>query len=437
MNIGLDDAEGPGVQQVRERVRADFDDIQLPWLRDLIEIPSHTHAPADVEVAFGPLDRLAGELGMSIRRFPDGEKRFADHRVYMAPGVTLDQANLALVGHVDTVFPREMGFLSFRRGSGRAEGREPEYSPDGPEMFGPGVLDMKSGLSAMMFGCRAVARVHPELWAQLPLVVICVSDEEVGSPHSRQLFAELAPNLAAGLVFEGGREHDRIITSRKGGGSFTITARGRAAHAGNDHARGINAIAALATLIPRVEALTRYDAGVTVNTGLIEGGTAKNTVPDTASCVIDARFETRADAQALTAELEKVVTAGIPEQFADCGYSEATFELSGGVSRYPMEATDASRTLAQLYGRFAAQTGLGQGEAPRQGGGSDANLLADAGVPCIDGLGPMGKYFHKVEEWSDIASLRRRTEALAAFLVAREGLGAALTLRHPVQPESK
>jgi glutamate carboxypeptidase len=156
---------------------------------------------------------------------------------------------------------------------------------------------------------------------------------------------------------------------------------------------------------------------VTVNVGLIAGGTAKNTVPDEAHCIVDARFERGDDAQAVLDSLRALVnepilaTADVPARLR-----EAEVVLEGGITRPPMEATAATQALRRRYERFASLVGLGVGEAPRQGGGSDANLLAGMGVPVIDGLGPFGRFFHKPQEWSSLRSLRRRTQALALFV---------------------
>jgi glutamate carboxypeptidase len=155
-----------------------------------------------------------------------------------------------------------------------------------------------------------------------------------------------------------------------------------------------------------------------VNVGLIEGGTAKNTVPDRAACVIDTRFETREDAEAVRGALRRLANSpwegisDVPERLR-----EARVELDGRITRLPLEASDASQALRLAYETCAAAVGLSVGEAPLQGGGSDANLLSALGVPSIDGLGPYGKHFHKIEEWSSLSSLRRRTQALACFLV--------------------
>jgi len=397
---------GPAVANV---VSARFKSQQIPWFRRLVETPSHTLAREQVEVAARLVDERLMALGMSCRRIPDPEKRFADHRVFATPAVGENDESIALVGHIDTVFPQSMGFLDF------------ETDPDGDVVRGPGVLDMKSGISVIVFALEALRELDPERFEALALRVICNSDEEVGSPSSHGLFSDLAPRICGALVFEGGRDEDRIITARKGGGSFTLTARGKAAHAGLAHASGINAIHALALVIPRIEALTDHSRGVTLNVGLIEGGTAKNTVPDEAHCVIDTRFITQADAEDVVGQLQAIArdpfagVSDVPAKFVD-----VRVELTGRVTRPPMEATAGNQILRELYEASGEPCGLKIGEAPLQGGGSDANLLASHGVPCIDGLGPFGKNFHKIEEWSSLESLERRTQALARFLV--EGL---------------
>lgn len=394
----MPDASTPRAAALVAAVAADFETWQVPWLTALVETPSHTWAPADVEQAARMLDAEAEALGLHTTRVPDPEGRFAAHRVYASPAAAKGAPGLALIGHIDTVFPRSMGFLRFER--------------DGQIARGPGVLDMKSGLTAMFGALRALRAVDPDAYAALPIRLVVVSDEEVGSPSSRSMWTELAPLITAGLVFEAGRDGDRVVVARKGSAECRITTHGRAAHAGNHHADGINAIHALALLVPQVEALTDYDAGTTVNVGLIEGGTARNTIPDRAQCTIDARFVTAEASARLLEGLEALSEAGaLPERLR-----AARIEVDAAVKRPPMETTPAMKALAERYGGHARAVGLAAGPAPLQGGGSDANLLAAAGVPCIDGLGPYGKHFHRRDEWCDLDSLRRRTQALATFL---------------------
>ncbi len=385
---------------LRHHVAEAFEREQVPFFRTLVETPSHTKAKEDVELAAAQLDAAMAGLDLSRTLVPDTTGQYADHRIYQSAAVG-DAPCLALVGHVDTVFPRSLGFL--------------EYTRDGDIVRGPGVLDMKSGLSCIVFALSALRAVDRSAFDRLAVRFICNSDEEVGSPTSEPIFADLAPRISEAMVFEGGRDGDKVITSRKGGGMFTLSVTGRAAHAGIDHASGINAIAAMSYLVQRVEALTQYERGITANVGLIEGGTAKNTVPEHAKIIIDTRFETVDDANAVRTALQQLAddpwTDAVPERLR-----AATVELGGAITRPPMEASEASQALRRRYERHAAACGLAVGEAPRQGGGSDANLLAAYGVPTVDGLGPFGKFFHKPQEWSSLASLRMRTQALACFL---------------------
>lgn len=377
-------------------VDAAFEGWQIPALVDLVEHPSHSYARADVEAAAARLDAHAAELGLTTTRHPDPDGQFADHRVYATPAAAHSRA-VGLVGHIDTVFPRSLGFLHARR--------------EGDRLHGPGALDMKSGLTAMLGALRAIRHVDRIRYQQLAVRLVVVSDEEVGSPSSRALWPALAPTLDHALVLESGRDEDRVVIARKGSAAYTLTAHGRAAHSGNKHAEGRNAIHALCVRVPMVEALTNYDRGITVNVGLFQGGTARNTVPETATCDIDVRFERAADAQWLHLAMQQIAAAELPDRLAD-----VRVELTGGIHRPPMEPTEATRALAERYGAHARRAGLGDGPAPLQGGGSDANLLARAGVPAIDGLGPYGRHYHRTDEWCSLDSLRRRTGALATWL---------------------
>lgn len=378
---------------IEESVNAAFESRQVPLLKRLVEQPSCSREPEDVESAARILDEVADAIGLLVSKHPDPGGRFADHRVYETPAAGEVERCLTLVGHVDTVFPRSMGFFGFRR--------------EGDTALGPGVLDMKSGLTSIFMALAALGERDA-----LPLRVVVVSDEEVGSPSSSALYRQLAPRTSAALVFEAGRAEDAIVIARKGTGAFVATVEGRSAHSGLAHADGVNAIAALAHIVPRIEALTDYGRGVTLNVGLIEGGTSTNTVPARARCQIDARFTEPEDGEALEERLrDAVLNAEPPGRLAT-----AKISLEGSFHRPPMVATPASRRLLSRYAHHAAAVGLGSAEAPLQGGGSDANLLAALGVPCIDGLGPEGSGIHGTEERCSLGSLRRRTVALALFL---------------------
>jgi glutamate carboxypeptidase len=378
---------------------ADKRDDMLDAIRRLVEVNSFTE-----NVAGG---RAVGALLCDDTFHVEGlvcdvkpSTRFADHLVFGAGAVTAAaslRAPVALVGHLDTVFPPGV-FEGFKR--------------DGDLARGPGVLDMKGGLVVVAWALRAIAATSG-LAAASPLRLVVVADEEVGSPEGQSIIAEAVLGASAALVFEAGRKADAIITRRKGTGGMTAVAAGKAAHAGAAHREGANAIWALARFIDLAQKLTDYERGVTINVGKISGGQGKNTVPDRAEALIDLRFESRADGEALVAAL---TAAAITASELVTGTS---VKLEGGIARLPLERTEASAALFHAYAECARASGLGHGEAGLIGGGSDASTTHAMGIASIDGLGPRGVGFHTKDEQIEVASLVPKAQALARFLLSR------------------
>lgn len=319
--------------------------------------------------------------------------RFADHLVFASHG-DASRDPIALVGHLDTVFP-----------PGTFEG----FCRDGELARGPGVLDMKGGLVVVAFALRAIAETVG-LAAIAPVRLAIVADEEVGSPEGQGVIRDAIADAKAALVFEAGRKADAIITRRKGTGAVKATAIGKAAHAGANHKDGANAIWSLARFIEAVQHLTDYSRGVTVNVGRVEGGTSKNTVPERASCDIDLRFETTKDGEDLVLAIKNATRTACVEN--------TRIEIEGGIARHPLERTLASAALMKSYGECAKESGLGDGEAGLIGGGSDASTSSAMGIASIDGLGPRGTGFHTKDELIEIASLVPKAQALARFLLS-------------------
>ncbi len=340
-------------------------------------------------------DLLAADFaldGLTLERHPGGE--VGDHLFWRTPAWDArPERRQVIVGHHDTVFP---------------PGTFETWELSGDRLRGPGVLDMKGGLAIVRTALAVLADIGR--LAELPLAVVSVGDEEIGSVHSRPLLQAFARGAEAALVFEAGRAGDAIITRRKGTGRLTVTATGTAAHAGNHHADGVNAIWALARFVDRAQQHTDYDAGVTVNVGLIHGGSSANTVPAQARCTIDFRYIHGADGEALVRALSEEAA----EIAADSG---AEMTVEGGIRRPPLERDDASVALYRRYAACARAAGLGHGECPLMGGGSDANTLSAVGVPAIDGLGPRGRGFHTHDEFIEVSSLALRVEALLRLLL--------------------
>ncbi len=328
-------------------------------------------------------------LGLAPERIRSG--RFGDH---LAFGTAAGGQATFLVGHTDTVF---------------APGTFETWAVEGHLARGPGAYDMKGGLVVTLFALEALARCG--LLARVPLRGLWVSDEEVGSPESQAITRARVQGCACALGFESGRAEDRIVTRRKGLASLEVDAWGVAAHAGNEHDKGRNAIWSLARFVDQVQTITDYARGVTVSVGKIEGGTSRNTVPAHARCEVDVRFITAADGERVLQEIGQAAAAAPVEG--------TRIEVRRASSRPPLERTEASGRLAAEYGACQSESGLGSGEAPLAGGGSDASTAAAAGVPSIDGLGPRGSGFHTPEETVDLRSLVPKAAALVRFLARR------------------
>lgn len=379
-------------------------DVAARWLEDklpameaelkkLVEVNSFTDNVEGGRVVGTLLQTLFTIPGMVSEVVPSS--RYADHLVFTTAGRS-DTAPLALIGHLDTVFP-----------PGKFEG----YRVDGKLRRGPGVLDMKGGLVVIAFALKALHEAGG-LAAIPPLRIVVVSDEEVGSPEGQGVIREHIEGAARALVFESGRANDAIITRRKGTGAVTAVAHGKAAHAGNAHQEGANAIWAIARFIDQVQGLTDYKRGITVNVGKVTGGQGKNTVPDHVEALCDLRFETHADAEQLVKAFHDAAKK------AGDSLPGTRVEIQGGIAREPLERSDASVQLMNAYGEHAKACGLQFSESPLVGGGSDASTSSSMGIPSIDGLGPRGKGFHTVDEFIEVDTLIPKAQALARFIAS-------------------
>ena len=368
----------------------------LTELEELVVHNSHTANREGATAVCGLLERsLASVPCVSVRTI--ASDAYAPHLVAATVRAGEDPGGcVALVGHYDTVFP-----------PGSFEG----FRVDGGLVRGPGVLDMKGGLVVMRRALLALA--HVGVLEALPLRMVVVSDEEVGSPESADVIERELSRAACALVFEAGRAHDAIITRRKGTGSVRLVATGKAAHSGNAHAEGANAIWALCRAIDEAQRLTDYARGVTINTGTIAGGQGRNTVPDRAEALLDVRFVTIRDGE------DAVACLRLAAARATAAIAGTRVVVEGGVARPPLERTDATVALYREYADSARAAGLGDGEAGLIGGGSDAATTGALGIPSIDGLGPRGTGFHTKNECVEIATFVPKLEALARFLYAR------------------
>jgi glutamate carboxypeptidase len=274
------------------------------------------------------------------------------------------------------------------------------------KLQGPGVADMKGGLVVMLAALEAFQNSPGA--EQVGGEILLTPDEETGSAGSRDALEEAARNHAFALVFEPGRENGRIVRARMGTGVFTIEVRGRSAHAGRGAADGRNAILALAEYLPQIANLPEQIPGTLLNVGRISGGSAVNVVPDRAQAEINVRTS--------RAGQEELVLQKLRELAAPINAREGfALSIEGKFNRGPKLVTPRDEQLFAAWNTAAAElnVALDWQDVP---GGSDGNLLSAAGLPCLDGLGPVGGNLHSPTEYVLPSTLVQRAQIAALFL---------------------
>jgi len=272
-------------------------------------------------------------------------------------------------------------------------------------VWGPGVFDMKAGIALALHAIDALLQWNDGVPPR-PMTVLLVSDEEVGSPSSRQCTETLARQSEAVLVLEpaAGRK-GAIKTARKGIGEYRLQVEGVSAHAGLDFEKGHSAVVELSRQILRLSEMVDLKRGITINTGKISGGTRGNVIPAEASAVLDLRVKTKRDAERVHRQLMSLRSLD----------PKCRVKISGGMNRPPLERTPGVAALYKKAALIARELGWKLGEA-EVGGGSDGNFTSALGVPTLDGLGAVGEGAHAAHESVVISELPRRAALLAGLL---------------------
>lgn len=300
------------------------------------------------------------------------------------------EEQVLVLGHFDTV--KEVGTLA----------REPWKVVDG-RAYGPGTYDMKAGIVFCYYALKAI--VEHNIPLQKKLVFFWNTDEEIGSVSSERWIREEARRSTCALVIEPAAGDGSLKTSRSGGGEFLLKVTGRAAHAGNDHALGVNAIEEIAHHVLSIQSFTDYAAGSTLSVGTIRGGSVSNVVPDYAEAEIDVRIRKSQEAARITALMHGLAPI-LPG---------ARLVVEGGISKPPMERTSGTERLFSLAQEQARLEGLTLTERA-VGGTSDGNFAADEGTPTLDGLGPVGDGAHASHEHIVIDAVPGRIAVLLRLL---------------------
>jgi len=278
----------------------------------------------------------------------------------------------------------------------------PCHLADG-RLHGPGVLDMKSGIALMLYAIAALKAWHAEL--PRPVIVLLVSDEEVGSYSSRKVTEAVAKESAAVLVLEPAAPRGAVKTARKGVGEYTLNVKGVAAHAGLDPGKGHSAILELARQIIALSNLNDSQRGLSLNPGVIRGGTRTNVIAAEATAEIDVRITHARQAATLNRKLHALKPFDM----------HCKLSIEGGINRLPMERNAGVAALFKKAQAIAQQIGWKLEEAA-VGGGSDGNFTAGMGIPTLDGMGGVGQGPHAVHEHIVISELPRRALLLAGMI---------------------
>lgn len=306
---------------------------------------------------------------------------------------------ILMIGHLDTVF--DPGTVAER-----------PYRTEGSRAYGPGVTDMKGGLLTGLYALRALYDLADGADGWLPagrVVFIANPDEEIGSPVSSPVIRRHAADAQAALVLECGRANGDFVSSRKGIWDVELRITGRSAHAGVEPEKGRSALLEAAHKVIALHALNGRWPGVTVNAGVIQGGTRPNVVTERCSIQVDVRAVDRAGQDAVEAEVRAIA--------AHSTVPDTTCELVDMGRHRPMEKLERSARLVDHAIALAAGLGFTTNDAAT-GGASDANTTAGMGVASIDGLGPVGGEDHSPREYLELDSIVPRTAWVAALIAA-------------------
>lgn len=365
----------------------------MKLLGEAVEIESPTWSPPDI-------DRMARFFAREFRRHHGKVSLLENSKTGAAVlaefwggkgkrDAQKPKKPILLIGHHDTVWPKgTLARMPFRIQRGRA--------------CGPGVLDMKSGIVLVIAAVRALQSMGVQPAG--PVRFFLNPEEEAGSETFRRVIEREAKGSRAVLVLEPAAQGGALKTARKGVGEFRLTVEGRSAHAGINPATGVNAIGELARQVLRIEKLAEPRHGLTLNVGVIEGGTRPNVVPEIARARVDVRIPRGSD----QARIEQKIFA------LKAVHPEARLKIEGGINRPPMERAMAAGLYAKAR-TLASQLGFEVKDAAT-GGGSDGNFSAALGIPTLDGLGGVGDGAHALHEHVIIRELPRRAALLAALL---------------------
>lgn len=362
--------------------------MEFSELATIININSYTKNKLGVDKNGRIFTGWMEALGFTTKVF--ARESIGNHLLFSTPVID-NKKRVLLLGHLDTVFPPNT-FTHF--------------SEDDEWVYGPGVCDMKGGNLVALESLKEVKKKQGHI-ANIDMLL--VSDEESGSDDSKHLSAELAKDYDICLVFEAAGIDHEVVVARKGVGTFTLSLKGKAAHAGNHYVDGCNANLAAAHIVIALTALTDLSKGTTVNAGKFSGGIGANTISPKAEIIVEVRYTQSTEKERFLTQLENICNTPYVEGVKTT--------LSGGIQRDVMQSSD--NQLALLA---ALENILGYSlKTEKRGGVSDANIVSSANVATLDGFGPFGDGDHTIHERASKASFARRIEEVSKILSAFNG----------------
>ncbi|MFD2214547.1 M20 family metallopeptidase [Metabacillus endolithicus] len=360
----------------------------LTFIEKLVNIDSGSHDKDGVDQVGHILEENYLSLGFHVKVIT--QENYGNHLVIQHKEAI--NPNIVILAHMDTVFPKGTAL-------------ERPFNIEGNRAYGPGVIDMKSSQAAVLYAIKALLNEGHEGYKKIKIILN--SDEEIGSPTSRSLIESEAKGMRYALVMEPARKDGSLVTARRGKGNYTLIVEGKAAHSGIEPEKGRSAIEELAHKIIQLYELSDHENGISVNVGLIEGGSSANTISDHAEAQIDVRMKEMEQVEIIEERLEEI-----------CSTTEVSgtkIVLEGEMNRPPMEKNKKTRALLRIIQDVGDEIGI-EIEDTATGGGSDASFTSSLGVATIDGLGPVGGNAHSDKEYLEIPSLVERTLLLATII---------------------
>lgn len=366
----------------------DLDDTQqemIGLLEKLVNIDSGSDFKEGVDKVGSILKKEYESIGFTCESVQ--EDKVGDHLILKHHSA--EKPSILLIAHMDTVFKE-------------GTAKERPFYIKGNRAYGPGVADMKGSQVTLLYAMKHLLKNSPESLEKV--IILLNSDEEIGSASSRPIIEKLSKTVDYALVMEPARKDGSIVTSRRGGGTYKLEIRGKAAHSGVAPQDGHSAIEEMGHKIVKLSELTNHDEGISINVGRVNGGEAVNVVPDTATLHVDVRVS--------NAEQSETIEQQIEEICATPDIKGTEIELSGGIRRPPMELDDENLELLNIIQDVGESLDI-EVSHTHTGGGSDASFPSHLGVATVDGLGPVGGEMHSDKEYLEVDSILERTELLA------------------------